>query len=132
MERAAFGSRDLDDDLLEQRAQTGLGLLVRLYPAGIGEDEKTIGDSLHALEQRQRRVQDFVAIFRSEQRQADGRHERGFEVERVGRGDGAIENVARRRSKAGPVEDAIIGIQATISRHSRDPSDAISPRASDS
>lgn len=90
-----------------------------LDTAGVREDEQVLGYALGPLQQLQ--GVDFVAILGSEERQTDGHGERRLEVEREGRGNRRVEDVACGWLKIGTVECSVLGIEAATIWHQRDP-----------
>ena len=100
--------------------------------AGVGEDDEAAGDALGAFQECQGVRKDVVAILGGEQRQTDRHGERGLEVEREGRGDRRVEDIARRRLKIGAVERSLFGIEAAPIQHGRDPAGGIWPAPSGS
>src|SRR5262245_58011982 len=127
MEGAAVGRRNLHDDTFKQRAQARMRLRLAVDASGIGEDEETAGNALSAFEQRQGVGENVVAVFGSEQCQADRHRKRGLEVERESGSDGGVEDVARRWLETGAIEGALFGIEAAPIQHGLDPPNAISP-----
>ena len=105
---------------------------MRLDVPGIGEDKETAGDALGTLEQCQRMSENVVPVLGSEERQTDRDGERGLEVEREGRGDRRIKDLARRRLKLGAVERSLFGIEAAPIQHGRDLAGGIWPAPSGS
>ena len=104
----------------------------RLDMAGVGEDDEAAGDALGAFQQRQRMRENVVAVLGGEERQTDRHGERGLEVEREGRGDRRIKDIARRRLKIGAVERSLFGIEAAPIQHGRDLAGGIWPAPSGS
>ena len=97
----------------------------RLDMAGVGKDDEAAGDALGPLQQRQRVRENVVAVLGGEERQTDRHGERGLEVEREGRSDRRVEDVARRWLKIGAVERSLFGIEAAPIQHERGPAGGI-------
>lgn len=104
----------------------------RLDMAGVGEDDEAAGDALGAFQQRQRMRENVITVLSREERQTDRHGERGLEVERKGRGDRRVEDIARRRLKISAVERSLFGIEAAPIQHGPDPAGGIWPAPSGS